>query len=306
LLLAGAVNCFGCPQAGVDNRYRIGPGDILDIKVFNKPQFSREGVKVDPRGLIRMPLVKDEIKASCRTEEELEKEVTTRLKEFILEPQVTVQIREYQSQPVAVLGSVRAPSRFQLQRRVRLLELITFVNGPTENAGRTIQVVHDEAALSCDAPEANSKEAKDVSQLDYYQLEETLRGEEKANPYVRAGDVISIAAADQVYVIGNVVHPTSIALTEPMTVSRAIAMAGGTAMDTKKGEIRIIRQTPGTVDKKEIRVDLEAVNKHQAEDVLLLANDIVDVPASGSKRLFRSLMGAVVPSVGQLPVRVIP
>ena len=123
---------------------------------------------------------------------------------------------------------------------------------------------------------------------------------------MRAGDVISIAAADQVYVIGNVVHPTSIALTEPMTVSRAIAMAGGTAMDTKKGEIRIIRQTPGTVDKKEIRVDLEAINKHQAEDVLLVANDIVDVPASGSKRLFRSLMGAVVPSVGQLPVRVIP
>lgn len=305
LLFAMAVSCFACPQTGADNRYRIGPGDILDIKVFNKPQFSREGVKVDPRGLVRMPLVKDEIKASCLTEEELEQEVTTRLKEFILEPQVTVQIREYQSQPVAVLGSVRAPSRFQLQRRVRLLELITFVNGPTENAGRTIQVVHDEAAMSCDAPE-NSKEARDVSQLDYYQLAETLRGEEKANPYVRAGDVISIAAADQVYVIGNVVHPTSIALTEPMTVSRAIAMAGGTSIDTKKSEIRIIRMTPGTADKKEIKIDLEAINKHQADDVLLVANDIVDVPASGGKRLFRSLIGAVVPSVGQLPVRVIP
>src|SRR5207302_8315233 len=110
----------------------------------------------------------------------------------------------------------------------------------------------------------------------------------------------------QVYVIGNVVHPTSIALTEPMTVSRAIAMAGGTALDTRKSDIRIIRQTPGTVEKREIKVDLDAVNHHKAEDVMLLANDIIDVPASGSKRLFRNLVGAVVPSVGQLPVRVIP
>jgi adenosyl cobinamide kinase/adenosyl cobinamide phosphate guanylyltransferase len=83
-------------------------------------------------------------------------------------------------------------------------------------------------------------------------------------------------------------------------------MAGGTSIDTKKSEIRIIRMTPGTADKKEIKIDLEAINKHQADDVLLVANDIVDVPASGGKRLFRSLIGAVVPSVGQLPVRVIP
>ena len=89
-------------------------------------------------------------------------------------------------------------------------------------------------------------------------------------------------------------------------MSRAIAMAGGTALDTKKNEIHIIRQTPGTVDKKEILVDLEAINHHKAEDVVLVANDIIDVPASGGKRFFRSLMGSVVPSVGQLPLRVIP
>jgi hypothetical protein len=53
-------------------------------------------------------------------------------------------------------------------------------------------------------------------------------------------------------------------------------------------------------------VDLDAVNRHKAEDVVLIANDIVEVPASGGKRLFRSLLGAVIPSVGQLPVRIIP
>jgi polysaccharide export outer membrane protein len=287
-----------------DQRYRIGPGDVLDIKVFGKPQFNREGVRVDPRGRIRMPLIKDEIVAACRTETELEAAVTEALKEYVLDPQVTVQIKEYQSEPVAVLGAVRTPSRFQLQRRVRLLELLTFVNGPADNAGRTVQVVHTGPRLACENPTGGGADSS--SPLDSYVLGATLRGEENSNPYVQPGDVVSIAVADQVYVIGNVVHPTAIALTEPMTVSRAIAMAGGTSLDTKKNAIQIIRQAPGTTEKKEIVVDLEAINRHKAEDVVLMANDIIDVPASGGKRFLRSLMGAVVPGVGQLPVRIIP
>ena len=297
------------PKVAFDDRYRIGAGDVLDIKVLNKPQFNREGVRVSPRGTIRMPLIKDEIRAACRTEEELEIEITAQLKEYVREPQVTVQIQQYQSEPVAVLGSVRAPSRFLLQRRVRLLELLTFVNGPTDNAGRTIQIVHTESSTACKDSSSSPQSAAGeglADQIDSYSLKDTLRGEERANPYVRPGDVISIAAADQVYVIGNVVRPTSIALTEPMTVSRAIAMAGGPALDTKKNEIHIIRQTPGTSEKKEILVDLEAINRHKAEDIVLIANDIVDVPASGGKRLFRSLLGAVIPNIGTLPVRAIP
>ena len=296
------------PRVAADDRYRIGAGDVLDIKVLNKPQFNREGVRVSPRGMIRMPLIKDEIKAACRTEEELEIEITAQLKEYVREPQVTVQIQQYQSEPVAVLGSVRAPSRFLLQRRVRLLELLTFVSGPTDNAGRTIQVVHTGPLTACDVlpSAADASAEKSTDQIDLYNLKDTARGEEKSNPYMRPGDVVFIPAADQVYVIGNVVRPTSIALTEPMTVTRAIAMAGGTASDTKKNEIHVIRQTPGTTEKKEILVDLDAINRHKAEDIVLVANDIVDVPASGGKRLFRSLVGAALPSIGSLPVRVIP
>jgi polysaccharide export outer membrane protein len=290
------------PVVNDDLRYRIGPGDILDIKVFNKPQFNREGVRVDQRGMIRMPLIKEEILAACQTEEALETKITELLKEYIREPQVTVQIKEYQSEPVAVLGAVRAPSRFQLQRRVRLLELLTFVNGPTDNAGRNVQVVHLGTRAACEGAPADSV----ATTVDSYKLVDILRGDDKANPYLQPGDVVSIPVADQVFVIGNVIRPTALPLTEPLTVSRAIAMAGGTQIDTKKSSIRIIRQTPGTTEKTEIVVDLEAVNRHKAEDPVLMANDIVDVPASGGKRLFRSLIGAVVPSVGQLPVRVIP
>lgn len=290
-------------------RYRIGPGDVLDVKILNKPQFNREGVRVNQRGTIRIPLLKEEVRAACQTEEELEVVITDLLKEYVLDPQVTVQIREYLSEPVAVLGAVRLPSRFQLHRRVRLLDLLTYANGPTENAGRTIQVVHTEPDAACSHPaseaEPDSPERLS-SQIDYYKLEDTLQNDEKANPYMRPGDVVSIAPADQVYVIGNVIRPTTIALTEAMTVSRAIAMAGGTALDTQKTKIHLMRQIPGKPDKEDILIDLEAINRRKAPDVLLVANDIVEVPAAGGKRFLRSLLGAVVPSVASLPVRVIP
>lgn len=286
-----------------DNKYRIGSGDMLDIRVFNRPQFSREAVRVDSSGMIRMPLIAGEIRAACRTESELAAEITTRYQEYLREPQVDVFIKEYNSQPVAVIGAVRLPSRFQLTRRVRLLELLTFAGGLAENAGRSVQVVHTGAGMSsCDAPLENEA----TSGLDNYKLSETLAGAEQANPFIQPGDVISVPEAEQIFVVGNVIRPSAIPLKEPITVTRAIAMAGGTLPDTKKDRVRIVRQTPGTVEKTEIYVDLNAIDKRQAQDVVLVAGDIVNVPVSSGKQLLKAFLGAVVPSVGQLPVRVVP
>ncbi len=285
-----------------DTKYRIGPGDMLDIRVFNRPQFSRDSVRVDSGGMIRMPLIEGEIRAACLTESELAAEVMRRYQEYLREPQVDVFIKEYNSQPVAVIGAVRLPSRFQLTRRVRLLELLTFAGGLADNAGRSVQVVHTGVGGSCDAPDENIS----TSVLDNYWVSETLKGIDVANPFVQPGDVVSIAEAEQVFVVGNVFKPSAIALKEPITVTRAIAMAGGVMPDTKKDRVRIVRQTPDMPKKKEIYVDLRAIDKHQAEDVVLLAGDIVDVPESSGKKLLKTFLGAVVPSVGQLPIRVIP
>ena len=287
-----------------DDRYRIGVGDVLDIRVFNKPQFSRDGVRVDSRGLIRMPLIPGEIQAACHTEQELAGEITTRYLDYLRNPQVDVFIKEYQSQPVAVLGAVRVPSRFQLQRRVRLLELLSHVGGPTDTAGRSIQIVHTAMPSICETAAPGDTEGSGA--LDNYKLSDTLKGEEQANPYVHPGDVVSIPEAEQAFVVGNVLRPAAIPLREKITVSRAIAMSGGTLPDTKSDRVRIVRQPPGSGAKSEIFVDLKAIDRQKAEDVVLQAGDIVDVPTSGSKRLLRSLVGAVVPSVAQLPVRVIP
>ncbi len=289
-----------------EDRYRIGPGDVLDIRIFNKPQFSRESVRVDGRGMIRMPLIQTEIRAACRTEAELAREVTTQYLEYLRNPQVDVFIRDFQSQLVSVLGAVRTPSRFQLQRRVRLLELISHSGGPSDAAGRTIQVVHTATPSMCGTSLVAEVDDSETNVLDNYKLDETLKGEMAANPYVRPGDVISVSEAEQAFVVGNVLRPQAISLKEPITVSRAVAMSGGTMPDTKSDRVRIVRQPPGTAARTEIIVDLKAIDKQKAEDIVLQAGDIVDVPTSGAKRLFRSLVGAVVPNIAQLPTRIIP
>ena len=83
-------------------------------------------------------------------------------------------------------------------------------------------------------------------------------------------------------------------------------MAGGIRQDTKKDKVRVVRQEAGTNVKKEIIVDLTAIEKRSAEDIQLLPNDIVDVPASTGRSILRGLIGGGTQSLTQLPVRVIP
>src|SRR5712691_2356858 len=61
-----------------NDRYRIGPGDVLDIRILNRPQLSREAIRVEGNGMIRMPLIDGEVQAACRTEGELSKEIADR------------------------------------------------------------------------------------------------------------------------------------------------------------------------------------------------------------------------------------
>jgi polysaccharide export outer membrane protein len=201
---------------------------------------------------------------------------------------------------------VHSPTQFKLQRQVKLLELLSLVGGPSDGAGQTVQIVHTGGGPFCEQSGSSAADDSDMSSFVAYKLADTLKGVPEANPIVHPGDIISIATADQVFVLGNVLKPSAIPLKEPLTVSRAIAIAGGTAPSTKRDRVRILRQLPGSTQKQEIFVDLKAIEKNKAEDVALMANDVVDVPISGTKSILRSLLGTVVPTISQLPVRVIP
>jgi polysaccharide export outer membrane protein len=292
------------PGSQASSRYVIGVGDVLDIRVFGRPQLTRDSVRVDSRGKIRMPLLEDEIQASCRTEAHLAADITNQYLKYVRRPQVDVFVREYNSQPVAVVGAVKLPGRFQLQRRVRLLELLAFAGGPTERAGRSIQIVHADTSPICEGDGLTAMQ--DEASINAYSLSDVLAGRDEANQYVRPGDVVSVLEAEQVFVVGNVTRPSSIPLKEPLTVSKAIAMSGGLLPYSKSDRVRIIRQPVGNVSKEEIFVDLNAIEKRHALDIVLQANDIVDVPVSGGKKFLGGLVGSVVPAVSQMPVRVIP
>src|SRR5205823_4611563 len=186
--------------------------------------LSREAVRVEGNGTIRMPLIETPIQAACFTESELAQEISNRYLKFYRNPQVDVFIKEFKSSQVAIIGFVGEQGRFQLQRRVRLLELLTYARGPALNAGQTINVVHSMTTRHCD--EDNDKDGL-ATGFASYRLSETLLGIEKANPYLENGDIVTLPEADQVYVVGDVLGPRSIPLKEPITLSRAIAMAGG-------------------------------------------------------------------------------
>jgi polysaccharide export outer membrane protein len=294
------------------DQYRIGPRDILSVRVSAGravPELSMESVEVDECGRIPLPSVqyeeRNEIQAAGRTRTELAEELRTFFLKYKRNPQVIVTIKEYNSQPVAINGAVVKPGQFQMRRPVQLLELVQFyAGGPTERAGGRIQLARLNNFQTCRG--AETAPAASIEFL-VFNLKDTLTGAEAANPYLQPGDVVTLPEAKEAYVVGNVLRPGPVILKEDnLTVSKAIAMAGGTMPDTKKDRVRIIRQEPGSNLRKEILVDLQAIDKQKAPDVALLPNDIVDVPTASGKRLLRSLVGAVVPAVGQLPVRVIP
>lgn len=302
--IAANTNAQAVMTSDAGDRYRIGPGDVLDIRILNRPNLSREAVRVEGNGMIRMPLIDTEIQAACQTEGELAKEIADRYTKFYRKPQVDVFIKEYHSKPVAIIGAVNEQSRFELQRRIRLLELLTYAKGISPKAGQTINIVHSPPSLVCQ--KAGSETEDSTAVFSSYKLSETMEGRPRANPYIEPGDIITIPDANQVYVVGNVFTPLTIPLKEPITLSRAVAMAGGVRQDSKKDKVRIVRQEPGTATSREIVVDLTAIEKKRAEDIALMPNDIIDVPTSGSKSFLRSLIATVAPAVGQLPVRVIP
>ena len=309
-LLTGSLGCHGqSTQVTPDNpgsaeianasQYQIGPGDVLDIRVYNRPLLSRESVRVDENGTIRLPLI-NEVRAACLTEGELADSITTSYREYLKHPHVEVFIKDYQSKPVVVVGAVREPGRFQMQRRVHLVEIISLAGGLTEQAAGRIQVTHALDQGMCSARDAGE-------QVEWYEMKELLasHSNRKAIVPVRPGDTINLLEADKIYVIGNVVNPVAIPLKEEVTISQAVAMAGGTLPASNLDSVRVTRQSAAG-PRGEIIVNLKAVSQKKAEDIRLQGNDIVEVQTSTGKRIMQGLLNSIVPTATRLPLRIIP
>jgi polysaccharide export outer membrane protein len=137
------------------------------------------------------------------------------------------------------------------------------------------------------------------------ELESLMRGQPGSNPYVRPGDLVNIPQARQVYVVGNVHNPTTLLLKEPLTLSRAIAMAGGALPNSKRGKVRILRRAPGGTTNVQIVVSLNGIEKSEANDPYLQPDDIVTVPLSTGKLVLRTMLMTVAQTAVWAPLVVI-
>jgi polysaccharide export outer membrane protein len=281
--------------------YRIGIGDRLDIQVVGRPQLTREALTVDSNGVIRMPYLKEPVMALCASEHELAAELERRYAEYLVEPQVSVAVRDFGSQSVELIGAVQKPGLFQLHREVRLRELLSIAGGVLPTASMFAQFVHDQNVPTCettaDGAVPRFEHETTVTSVDLTRL---LRGE-STNPVVRPGDFIHVPEADRVYVVGHVERPGPLPLNQRITISRAVAMAGGRKPDAKS-EARLIRQNADGVSNSPVMVDLVAIERHGAPDIELLRGDVVEVPPSAGRQALKAVLAAALGAAFYYPL----
>src|SRR6185369_17016225 len=194
-------------QSGLDiqgiKKYLLGPGDVLDIRVFGQPDLSST-VPVDSDGnLSSLPFLEKPIPAKCRTDKEVQKDIATAYSKFINNPQVSVRIAERLSrQPATVFGAVRVSTRVEMKRKVRLNELIAVSGGFTERAAGTIQILHTEPLMCPEPGEEKDSEPIDGTKipLRIVKISELRAGIVEANPVIRPGDYVLVTEAEPVYI----------------------------------------------------------------------------------------------------------
>lgn len=279
--------------------YLLGPGDVLDVRVFGQPELS-SSVQVDSDGnLSALPFLEKPISAKCRTDKDVQKDITLAYSKFINNPQVSVRISERNSrQPATVFGAVRQPTRVEMKRKVRLNELMAVSGGFTERASGTIQILHTEPLMCPEPGEEELAKPIDGTQipLQIIKISELRSGKIEANPVIRPGDYVLVTEAEPVYITGSVMSPGGIFLRDQLMLSRALAMVGGARKEAKLSDVRIYRQIPGSTNQEVISVDVAAIKKNQKPDFLLQAYDVIEVPEAGmfsSSRIGSTLMGAL-------------
>lgn len=266
----------------VKRDYVLGPNDTLELRVFDEPQLNGD-FDVDADGKVLFPFVDEPLVAQCRTVNDLRKDLTAALAKFLKNPRVFLRVKEQRSHnPALVFGAVLVHQRYEMRRPARLLELIADSGGVTEQHSGTIQITHTEPP-QCGEPGAAQSHAgtDELGQpYDIYNVADLRSGKSEANPYIRNGDIIYVAEASPIYIVGNVGQPTSLYLKDGMQLSRVLAMVGGIKNGNEE-KITIRRIKPGTSDAEILTVNYKAIKQGKAKDFDLKPYDIIVVPGEG-------------------------
>jgi polysaccharide export outer membrane protein len=255
---------------------------VISIRAADAEELSEKSIRIGPNGAINLPMV-GKIQAEGMTADELEKELTVRLKPFIRNPEVSVNVVELHSQPVSIIGSVLTPGVQQLQGRKTLVEVMAMAGGVKPEAGYIIKITRQKAQGPIPLPNAVMDASGQFSIAEVSLKEITEARNPATNILVMPNDVISVPRADVVYVIGEVKKPGEYVLSDiaQMSVLRAVSMAAGMEKSARGSRARLLR-VPGGKDlrRTEIEVDLRKILDGKAEDVPMQREDILFVPGN--------------------------
>jgi len=252
--------------------YLIGPQDELRIEIWDHPDLTRE-VSVSLSGSFTFPLI-GEVKASERSTEQVQREITKRLADgYLINPQVTVTITEYRSKQVNILGEVNSPGTYPYTRQTSLIELISTAGGLTNEAGPDAYILRSEENKPVDIPSVSRRgqsEGVDLNcAMQRVDLTDLLQTGQDLYLSLKENDTIYIPRADFFYVLGEVSKPGQYKLEKDTTVLKAISTAGGHTKKANLKKIIIVREMEGK--ERELQAQLSDP---------VIADDIIKVPES--------------------------
>ncbi len=251
--------------------YVIGPEDVLKAQVWDNEDLNRT-VHVSRDGEFSYPLI-GKVKAAGKTVDGLEKEIVSRLASgYIVNPQVTVTVEEYNSKRVYVMGEVggpqgigKGPGTYPLTgQTITLVEILTQAGGLTREAGDEVLVIRPQTETKKSGPVAVSEASE--SEKIKVNLRKLLEGDSTQNIVLKHGDTILVPKAKYFYVFGEVNNPGRYNLEKGTTVLKAIAMAGGVTRFAAGNRTVVVREREG----ERVKQPAKMGDVIQPEDIIMV------------------------------------
>jgi polysaccharide export outer membrane protein len=256
----------GGSVSGAATDYIIGPQDVLEITVWDNKDLSGR-VSVSLEGYITYQLV-GKVRAAGLSAGEVANKITLLLADgYIVNPQVAVEVVEYKSQKVFIIGEAVKSGTYYLTKETTIVEAISMAGGPTKDADREVIVVRPKMAAAGGAP-ASPVDPGEGEQIKA-DLRSALEGDLSQNIIVRSGDSIFIPKAKTFFIMGEVSNPGEYKLDRGTTVRKAISLSGGATDTASIGRTKVIR----VVGDKEVESSIDL-------DEPVLPNDTIVVPES--------------------------
>ncbi|MGH7792117.1 MAG: SLBB domain-containing protein, partial [Thermodesulfobacteriota bacterium] len=254
----------------VTDDYRIGPGDLLDVKVYEAADLSGQ-VRVNSSGVVTYPLL-GEVELGSLTVREAEKRLQGLIgAKYVKDPHITVFVEEYRSKKVAVVGAVKNAGSFDLLGNGRVLDALAAAGGLSEDAGKLVYI---------------SRQGEDgQTEIDLNQL--LIKGDAQLNLPVSMGDTLFVPEAGVYYVNGAVTRPGTFTLKEDVSVSQAVEIAGGLATGAKASDIKLLRFKDG--QRQIVPIDYKAIERGEQEDLALQDQDVLFVDKNAIVAFFQTL-----------------